>query len=499
LDIKGFVEYIDPSEVRGWAFLPDAPDMRLEISVQLDGIAVASAMADLAREDLVKLGFGDGAYGFAAPLTIPVAAADLGDLKTIAIAPDGAEFPLANARLVTILAETPAPAAEPAAKAEQTGSVEDLFAEIERDAAPAAPEPAARPRKRKAAAAPEAPPPPAPVAVAPVAVAPSAVAIDPAQDILAERKADDIEAMLADLTPNGRATPPAPPPPAAAVEPDLAEEVLADLVRTTGPAAAPPADPTPAAVTGPLKVFVIGSPRSGTSVLLRAMHEIFGLPAHGESHVIPAVAHAVHHLRQHFERFQDQSEDLLIKLLPIDVIAEAIYANIRGFYSGTYGEGGFADKTPSDEAIYSVGVIPAIFPDAHIIMTRRSGIEVVESYRKKFKAGFRDACENWVRVMEGIQRARTMPIALLEVDQFDFTNATAEVSARIAAFLGQPERAGALAAFLSTSREDKLSAHDWSRRLTLTNAPWSKDEKALFAELCGPLMDAFGYPMETAG
>ena len=483
MEIKGFVEYIDLNEVRGWAFCPDAEDLRVEISVELDGIAIASAVADQAREDLQALGYGDGGYGFVAPLTIAVAGGDLGDLKTFALPADGEPIPLANARLVTIVTEAPSPApvapTEPAAPtADRDDALADIFAEIERNAAPApaaeaAPKPAAPPRKRKAPAAAE---------------PPSPSAVDPAQDILAAKKADDIEAMLADLAPGrGREAPP----PAI---PDAAAQLFADLAR-----AAEPAAPVVPRTEGPLRVFVIGSPRSGTSVLLRAMHEIFGLPAHGESHVIPAVAHAVHHLRQYFERFETQSEDLLIKLLPVDVIAEAIYANIRSFYAGTYGEGGFADKTPSDEAIYSVGVIPAIFPDAHIIMTRRSGVEVVESYRKKFKAGFRDACENWVRVMEGILRARTLSIPLLEVDQFDFTNATADVSARIAEFLGQPERAAALTEFLSTSREDKLSAHDWSQRMTLTNAPWSKDEKALFAELCGPLMDAFGYPMETAG
>lgn len=302
---------------------------------------------------------------------------------------------------------------------------------------------------------------------------------------------------------------PAPEPaaPPAATE-ELDPESLFDGLEAPAPEpppSPPPApEPAPSALLaaqapppdGPLKVFVIGSPRSGTSVMLLAMQKVFDLPAHGESHVMPAVSKAVFHLQQYFDRFHGQGDDLLIKHLPNDLIFGAIYDNIRKFYADTYGDGGFADKTPSDEAIYGVSVIPAIFPDARIIMTRRSGVEVVESYRKKFSAGFRDACENWVRVMNGIKRARTMSIPILEVDQFDFTNDTATVATRIAEYLGRPDRAAALALFLATSREDKLSSHDWSRRMTLADAPWSDEEKAMFRDICGPMMATFGYDME---
>ena len=37
----------------------------------------------------------------------------------------------------------------------------------------------------------------------------------------------------------------------------------------------------------PLQVFIVGAPRSGTSILFYAMSKVLLLPGFGESHVMP--------------------------------------------------------------------------------------------------------------------------------------------------------------------------------------------------------------------
>jgi Sulfotransferase family len=246
-------------------------------------------------------------------------------------------------------------------------------------------------------------------------------------------------------------------------------------------------------ISEPLKVFMVGSPRSGTSVLLRAMQAVCGLRAHGESHVIPAVAKAVFHLRSYYERFQGGSADVLIRELHVDRIEEPVFDGIRAFYREIYGGMGWADKTPSDEAIYCVPLIRRIFPDAKILVTRRNGIEVVGSYRKKFGSPFRDACENWSRVMKGISRLRRDCPNILELDQFDLANDAEQVGVRIGAYLEMPTCSADLGTFLKINREDRLSTHDWNTRLPLSAVDWSESEKSLFVELCGQEMKENGY------
>lgn len=241
-------------------------------------------------------------------------------------------------------------------------------------------------------------------------------------------------------------------------------------------------------------VFVLGSPRSGTSITYYAMREVFGLPGKGEGHVLPVFQRVLH---EHWKYAQDFAprDGTLAQHLDHGGFRANIIEFVRAFYAARYPAGGFVDKTPGAEAILGAPLIRAAFPSARILLTRRTGIEVVQSYRRKFAAGFGDACRAWAACMTALQRTREAKVELLELDQFDYTNAPREAAAEIAAHLGSPDRAAALAGFLAERRTDQMSGHDWRRRLTLDEVDWSLDERRLFEDLCGPAMRAFGYPM----
>ena len=246
----------------------------------------------------------------------------------------------------------------------------------------------------------------------------------------------------------------------------------------------------------PLQVFIVGGPRSGTSVLTRAMRLVFDLPGHGESHVIPAAAMVTHPLRRYLERFQGNQQDLLVKGLSIDRVEDMVFDYIRGFYTNAYDGESWVDKTPSDEALHSVALIPRIFPKARVIVTRRNGIEVVQSSRAKFRMTFEDACLNWASVMAGVELARKRIPGALETDQRDFISDTDAFATACSQHLGRPERAGDLAAFLRSDRQDQTSASPGILPTTLADTHWTGEEMATFRRVCGHWMDAFGYEME---
>jgi hypothetical protein len=245
----------------------------------------------------------------------------------------------------------------------------------------------------------------------------------------------------------------------------------------------------------PLKVFIVGAPRSGTSVLMRAMKEVFLLPGYGESHVMPMIQRVVHESRQYLERFERYEMDLLISHFTKARLENAVFDCVRSYYADVYGGESWADKTPTDEAIYGVPLVNEIFPDARVLITKRTGIEVVDSYCKKFKADFVDSCENWVRVMAGIGKARKHGRNVVCVDQYDFTNDSRTVAELIATHLGQPNKSDELKIFLRNNREDRFSRHDWSRRQTLDTIDWTDRQKEVFRAICEPVMREFNYPV----
>ncbi len=245
----------------------------------------------------------------------------------------------------------------------------------------------------------------------------------------------------------------------------------------------------------PLKVFIVGAARSGTSILLFALKDAFKLPGYGESHVMPAFQNAVLPFRSYMERFASNSDPMLLKELPQAGFEQHLFEYFRRFYHARYPAGRWVDKTPGGEAVFGLPLIEAIFPDARLIAAKRNGIEVVTSHIKKFRTPFEAACRTWTHAMKGIIHARTTCLNLLEVDQFYFQNHTAEVSRNIADHLGEIDRAEDLSEYFKTRRVQHSSTHDPQRRLKLADTDWSTNEIKIFKRVCGDMMERFEYEL----
>ena len=244
-----------------------------------------------------------------------------------------------------------------------------------------------------------------------------------------------------------------------------------------------------------LQVFILGPARSGTSITYHAMREVFGLPGDGEGHVIPIFQRVIHEYYRYSMDFRE-TKGVLARRLDTASFRNHVYDFVRRTYYSIYPDRAWVDKTPGSEALVGVELILSAFPEAKIILTTRTGVEVVESFRRKFSRSFEDACRVWADCMRAAQMVRDREFPILEVDQYDLTNEPALAASRIARFLGRSEKEADLARFFSDRRVEKSSTHDWTRRQTLSNVDWSDDEKAIFTEICGDWMGRLGYPIQ---
>ena len=79
--VTGFLEHAGIQQVCGWAYDSSSPAARLEISVRIGDEFYASGIADIARQDLLLAGIGDGRHGF----VIDVADAQLSAEEAVAL------------------------------------------------------------------------------------------------------------------------------------------------------------------------------------------------------------------------------------------------------------------------------------------------------------------------------------------------------------------------------------------------------------------------------
>ena len=245
-------------------------------------------------------------------------------------------------------------------------------------------------------------------------------------------------------------------------------------------------------VTDGLNVFILGSPRSGTSITYYAMREVVGLKGRGESHVVPVFQRMLHQFHTYTTEFR-QHPGVLAGDLDTRLLRESFQSYLRAFYAKAYGGHGFVDKTPGAEAIRGCDLIYGAFPAARVLLLQRNGIEVVNSFRSKFGASFENACQSWVHVVDAATQMVAARPELLVVDQFDLTNKPQAAGACIAEYLGCPNLASRLATFFTERRVEQQSTHDWTKRLTLADVAWSDAQKAHFVAVCGASMASLGY------
>jgi hypothetical protein len=79
--VTGLVEYAGTASVIGWAYDPESPSGRLEITVRIRDEFLASGFADINRKDLFSAGMGDGQHGFNIDISeAGISAEDAGEL-----------------------------------------------------------------------------------------------------------------------------------------------------------------------------------------------------------------------------------------------------------------------------------------------------------------------------------------------------------------------------------------------------------------------------------
>lgn len=243
-----------------------------------------------------------------------------------------------------------------------------------------------------------------------------------------------------------------------------------------------------------LRVFILGPARSGTSAILLALHDVFDLPAEGESHIVPAFQRVIHGFAVYCEQF-DAADGILARKLDRRDFREYVVRYMRDFYARTFPSGAFADKTPGAEAIAGAPLIRQTFPDARIILTRRNGIEAVQSHVRRFGADFADACRGWAACMQAVEQVRPTVTDLLELDHHELAAQPEEAAIRLCRYLDQPTRAEQLARYFQADRHDSAWDHDWHRMRRLDEMEWTAEQRQTFQQICGPHMQRFGYPI----
>ena len=110
--ILGVVDFLSPTELRGWAFREEAPHEHLAIEVALASEPIGQSVANIPREDLAPAGFGAGDHAFEVALERPITDETWRNLVVVAISESGGAAELAMDPELKLPGADAAPASE---------------------------------------------------------------------------------------------------------------------------------------------------------------------------------------------------------------------------------------------------------------------------------------------------------------------------------------------------------------------------------------------------
>lgn len=238
-----------------------------------------------------------------------------------------------------------------------------------------------------------------------------------------------------------------------------------------------------------VQIFVLGSPRSGTSEMGATLAGVLQLPWRGELHAAQLFAGPAEALRAP----SPVTEEALARYLADHHLSRQMMRLARQTYYGVHGSASFVDKTPGVEMIGAAPFLADCFPSARFIYLRRNGVSNVLSRVAKFGGSFSEHCADWAEALMRWARVRDDLPHYLEIRQEDMLTGPAAVARQIALYLDMPERVHDLTRSLTSGRLERTGAGVGRHLLHQTG--WDETQITIFRQICGPVMTAFGYDM----
>lgn len=252
------------------------------------------------------------------------------------------------------------------------------------------------------------------------------------------------------------------------------------------------------------QIFVIGSPRSGTSIVGNALKEVLDLNKDiSEFHLFTLHKHLLRGVNGFClnptskEAFEIQG--MLLNKIGEKTLKRRINGYMRNLYKSFLNNSNFVDKSPGIEMVQEVPQILNVWPNAKIIFAKRRGIENIQSRLRKFRdINFENHCRQWANTMMAWSQVKDKLInsskekCFIEIDQYDLVKEPRRVSLQLQTFLELSEKkAKEIEQYFFLKKPEKTSEN--FNFIDFDELDWSPQNKSIYKEICEQAMQIFDY------
>jgi Sulfotransferase family len=242
-------------------------------------------------------------------------------------------------------------------------------------------------------------------------------------------------------------------------------------------------------------LFIVGSPRSGTSALVGGVLAA-GYNGFFEGNFLPLMIPLQRAIDRHFEAFGHNGPKVLASVVDRQAFSREIAHLFRDIVERRNPVPPWFDKSGNAEMILAIPTLRELWPSSVFIFAKRRGLEnVVSRLRKWPRSDLKAHCQYWAGVMKAWRAARSLlPDELyLEIDQQDMIRDPEDVAQRMAGLLDLSEPQAAAATDFFRKRRPQETEPGTAQRVLSLQDLWDEAGRQTFETICGPEMKAFGY------
>lgn len=245
-------------------------------------------------------------------------------------------------------------------------------------------------------------------------------------------------------------------------------------------------------------VFILGSPRSGTTIIVTAIKSVTNVDGYFEGHFLPLITLLEREIIKYYKEREDLmlNKQLMISHTPKNQLEKKIWHIFANICDSLFENEIWLDKTPGVKMIKTAPYLNRIWPNSRFIFARRRGIECIMSRLRKFpNVSFEEHCKIWQLCMESWLNVRDrLKNSYIEIDQRDIALNPGLIASKIGDFLElKPEQIKQIEEAFSTKRPEYTGGNELEKALDITETGWNEQEIAIFKKYCSDVNNKFGY------
>lgn len=245
-------------------------------------------------------------------------------------------------------------------------------------------------------------------------------------------------------------------------------------------------------------IFVVGSARSGTTIIGTALRIATDAPGYGEGHFLPLMTILIREVQLFYADKGNlmQDENIMLSHTSQKEIEEEIIAAFRDICDSLFKEEIWLEKTPDTKMIETSPCLIRAWPKARFIFAKRRGIECIKSRLKKFEGvPFETHCNIWRNSMEAWLRVKNrLKGAWIEIDQREISLNPGLVAKQIGEFLDfSQEQTNKVERAFAEERPQYTGGVEAEKAIDISETGWSDRQIELFRKYCSAVSEKFGY------